>query len=337
MPVIVDAMGGDHAPREIVLGAIEAAREFGVEIVLVGRQAEIEPFGLAGLPITVRNASEVVGMDEHPARALRRKPDCSIRVAASLLKATPGAALVSAGHTGAVMASALLDVGRMKGIERPAIATIMPTLKGDVAVLDVGANVDCKASQLVQFAHMGAAYAQHVLGVERPRVGLLNIGAEAAKGNELCLAAHPQLAASGLNFAGNVEPDQVYEGSVDVVVTDGFAGNIFLKTSEGIAQVFQRLIGEGVRELGDGARTVAPLLARLERFKTSQPAYAGAPLLGIEGACIITHGASRASTMKHAIRLAHRFAASRTLESIRQITREDVSGRRDVAGAQPPV
>jgi len=318
MPVIVDAMGGDYAPHEIVQGAIDAAREFGIEIMLVGQPEALEPFRFEGLPVTVHPASETIGMDEHPALALRKKPDCSIRVAASLLRKTPGAALVSAGHTGAVMAAALLDVGRMEGIERPAIAAVMPTVKGSVVVLDVGANVDCKPSQLVQFAQMGAAYAQYVLSMANPRIGLMNIGSEGAKGNELCLTAHPQLKSCGINFIGNVEPNHVFQGDVDVVVSDGFVGNIFLKTSEAISQVFHRLIEETVKELPFASQILKFLGPRLEKFKTTQPDYAGAPLLGIEGACIITHGASKARTMKHAIQLAQRFATSEAMRSIRQ-------------------
>lgn len=321
MPVIVDAMGGDFAPQEIVQGAILAAREDGVEILLVGRRSELETHPLAGLPITVHDASDVVGMDEHPARAVRKKPDSSIRVCARLLKEYPGSALVSAGHTGAVMTSALMEVGRSAGVERPGIAAVIPTLKSDVVVMDVGANVDCKPSHLVQFAQMGVAYAQHVLGVDKPRVALLNIGSEDAKGNELCLAVFPLLQASGLNFVGNIEPDHLYLGDADVVVTDGFAGNIFLKTSEGLSKVIQRFIGETAAELGDKARALGPLVQRMERFKTDQPSNCGAPLLGIDGACIITHGAARAQTMRHAVGLGAKFAASGAIAAIRAMTR----------------
>lgn len=331
MPVIVDAMGGDFAPQEIVQGAIQAAQD-GVEVLLVGRSAELEGFPLSGLPITLHHASDVVGMDEHPARAVKKKTDSSIRVAANLMKKNPGSALVSAGSTGAVMAAALMELGRMSGVERPGIAAVIPTLKTDAVVMDVGANIDCKPSHLVQFAQMGVAYAQHVLGVDSPRVALLNVGSEEAKGNELCLAAFPLLAKCGLNFVGNIEPDHLYLGDADVVVTDGFAGNIFLKTSEGISKVFQRLVGEAAAELGEKARALGPLIDRMERFKTENPAYAGAPLLGIDGACIITHGAARAGTMRHAIRLGAKFAASGALDAIRATTQ----GRSE-AGVQAPV
>lgn len=317
MPVIVDAMGGDFAPQEIVQGAIQAAREDGVEILLVGRQSALESHALSGLSIRIHDAADVVGMDEHPARAVRKKANSSIRLCARLLKANPGSCLVSAGHTGAVMAAALMEVGRTPGIERPGIGAVIPTLKSGVVVCDVGANVDCKPSHLVQFALMGSAYAQHVLGVDRPRVALLNIGSEEAKGNELCLAVYPLLASAGLNFVGNIEPDHVYLGDADVVVTDGFAGNIFLKTSEGLSKVVQRLIGEAAVELGDKARSLGPLVQRMERFKTDQPSHCGAPLLGIDGACIITHGAARASTMRHAISLGKKFADSGAIAAIR--------------------
>jgi len=330
MPVIVDAMGGDYAPKDIVEGAIQAAREDGIEVILVGRQSELESYPIAGLPVRIHDAPDVVGMDEHPARAVRKKANSSIRVCARLTKQTPGSALVSAGHTGAVMAAALMEIGRSEGVERPGIAAVIPTLKSDAVVCDVGANVDCKPSHLVQFAQMGAAYAQHVLGVDRPRVALLNIGSEEAKGNELCLAAFPLLQACGLNFVGNIEPDHLYLGDADVVVTDGFAGNIFLKTSEGISKLFQRLIGESAAELGEKARALGPLVARLDRFKTDQPANAGAPLLGIDGACLITHGASRASTMKHAVGLAQKFAASGALDAIRTTIRRPEAAQGEV-------
>ena len=323
MPVIVDAMGGDYAPQEIVQGAILAAREDGVEILLVGRHSELESHPLAGLSIRVHDAPDVVGMDEHPARAVRKKANSSIRVCARLLKENPGSALVSAGHTGAVMASALMEVGRTSGVERPGIAAVIPTLKTDAIVMDVGANVDCKPSHLVQFAQMGAAYAQHVLGVDRPRVALLNIGSEDAKGNELCLAAFPLLQAAGLNFVGNIEPDHLYLGDADVIVTDGFAGNIFLKTSEGLSKVVQRFLGETAAELGatnpGGARALGPFIQRMERFKTDSPSTSGAPLLGIDGATIIVHGSARAQTIRHAIGIGHRFASSGAIAAIRAV------------------
>jgi glycerol-3-phosphate acyltransferase PlsX len=316
MPVIVDAMGGDFAPSEIVQGAILAAQD-GVDVLLVGRASELEPSIPAGLPLRVHNAADVVGMDEHPARAVRKKADSSVRVAAKLVKQHPGSAFISAGATGAAMAAALMELGRMQGVERPGIACVIPTLKGDTIVMDVGANVDCKPSHLVQFGQMGNAYAQHVLGIDRPRVALLNIGSEEGKGNELCQAVGPLLAASGLNFVGNLEPDHLYLGDADVVVTDGFAGNIFLKTSEGISKVFQRLIGETAAELGEKARALGPLIARLDRYKPENPANAGAPLLGIDGACIICHGSARAQVIRHAIALGAKFAKSGALEAIR--------------------
>lgn len=320
MPVIVDAMGGDFAPQEIVQGAILAAREDGIEILLVGRTSELEAHAIAGLPIRIVDAQDVVGMDEHPARAVRKKANSSIRVCARLLKENPGSALVSAGATGAVMAAALMEVGRTPGVERPGIACVIPTLKSDTIVMDVGANVDCKPSHLVQFAQMGSAYAQHVLGVDRPRVGLLNIGSEEGKGNELCIAAYPLLQTAGVNFVGNIEPDHLYLGDADVVVTDGFAGNIFLKTSEGLSKVIQRLIGETAAELGEKARALGPLIQRMERYKTDSATTSGAPLLGIDGATIIVHGAARANTMRHAIGIGKRFAGSGAIAAIRAVS-----------------
>ena len=330
MPVIVDAMGGDYAPKDIVEGALMAAREDGIEVILVGRKSELEAFPIAGLPVRIHDAPDVVGMDEHPARAVRKKANSSIRVCARLTREHPGSALVSAGHTGAVMAAALMEIGRSEGVERPGIAAVMPTLKSDVVVCDVGANVDCKPSHIAQFAQMGSAYAQHVLGVDRPRIALLNIGSEEAKGNELCLNVYPLLSKLGLNFVGNIEPDHVWLGDADVVVTDGFAGNIFLKTSEGLSKLFQRFVGETAAELGEKARALGPLVARLERWKTDQPANCGAPLLGIDGPCIITHGAARALTMRHACGLAKKYATSGAIEAIRTTTRRPEQAQGEV-------
>lgn len=328
MPVIVDAMGGDHAPREIVEGAIQAAREFGIEIILVGHRDALAPFDLTGLPITIEHAEQTIGFDEHALKAVRKKPDASIPVAARLAASIPGSALVSAGHTGAVMAAALMALGKAPGVERPAVAALIPTLKGDVVVLDVGANVDCRPSHLVQFAQMGAAYARHVLGIERPRVGLLNIGSEDSKGNELTLASHAALREAPITFVGNIEGDHLFDGEVDVVVTDGFVGNVFLKTSEGISRLITSVIGDVAGEMGEGAAALMPLLGRLERFRTSNPVYAGAPLLGVKGPCLITHGSSKARTMKHAIHLAQKFASSDAVKVIEQIGEGGLAGAR---------
>ena len=318
MPVIVDAMGGDHAPAEVVTGAVAAAREFGIEVVLVGRRCDIEHLDVASPCVSIEHADEVIGFNEHPAMALRRKPTASIVVAAKLAKERPGAALLSAGHTGAVMAAALLSLGRIPGVERPGIAAVIPTEEKSVVVLDVGANVDCKPSHLVQFAIMGTAYARAVLGVDKPTVGLLNIGEEEKKGNELSLAAFKALTtATDIEFRGNVEPSGLYAGQVDVVVTDGFAGNIFLKSSEAVSNILQKLVRQELSSATEaGAAIARGLGARLGRFSTRNPQYAGAPLLGIDGTCIIAHGGSRAETIKHCVVLAEKFAASTAVSFI---------------------
>lgn len=322
MPVIVDAMGGDHAPHEIVKGALGAAQEFGVDIVLVGRESELSKYSVNNPHITVQHAESLVEMHEHPVRALRAKPEASISVAMRLLQATPGAALITAGNTGAAMASALMVLGRLEGIERPAIATTLPTLDGEMIAIDCGANVDCKPGQLLQFGMMGSLYARHVLGVATPRIGLLNNGTEEGKGNEQVREAFELLKASELNFVGNVEGNGVYRGVCDVMVTDGFVGNIFLKTSEGLGEVFFRLLQEAAGEAGAAAEAFRPLQKKLERFNPSSPVHAGAPLLGVEGCVIIAHGAARADTIRNAIQLGTRYAASGALQYIREACRE---------------
>jgi len=319
MPVIVDAMGGDHAPDEIVLGAVAAAREYDIDVILVGDRERLTQFDVASPRVTIEHAATTIGMNEHPAKALRRKPDSSIAVAARLAK-QHDAALLSAGHTGAVMAAALLAWGRVPGIERPGIACVIPTERRPVVVLDVGANVDCKPTHLVQFAIMGSTYARLVLETAQPTVGLLNIGEEEKKGNEQTLAAYQFLAqCPEITFSGNVEPSGLYAGQTDVVVTDGFPGNIFLKTSEAVSGLVQRLITDALAELDLQQPNLAgKLFGRLAKYSPRNPEYAGAPLLGVDGTCIIAHGCARAETIKHCVNLSHRFAASSTLQHIRK-------------------
>lgn len=315
MPVVVDAMGGDFAPEEIVKGAVAAATEFNLEVILVGDKDKIAECGVDTSSVTIKHASDVIGMNEHPAKAIRRKPDSSIAVAAKIAKETSGGSLVSAGHTGAVMAAAVFTFKRIAGVERPGIACVMPTIGNDVIVLDVGANVDCKPSHLEQFATMGSAYARHVLEVENPVVGLLNIGEEAKKGNEQTLATYNLLSESKrINFKGNVEPSGVFSGAADVVVTDGFAGNILLKSSEAISNVLQNIIKKEIGSLSLPPEQIQGFFKSMSRFSTKNPQYAGAPLLGVDGTCIIAHGGSKAATIKHCIALADRFQKSEALE-----------------------
>jgi glycerol-3-phosphate acyltransferase PlsX len=322
MPVIVDAMGGDFAPSEVVQGALLAADQFDIDILLVGQREQIAPL-VAGHPhLRIEHAEEVVGMHEHPARSLKRKPQSSIAVAARLAKDLPGSPLVSAGSTGAVLAAALFIWKRIPGIERPCIAGIMPTTKAPCVIADIGANVDCKPSQICQFALLAATYASHTLGIENPSVGLLNIGAEATKGNEASQVAYQALKElSGIRFLGNVEPEAIYAGEVDVVASDGFAGNIFLKTSEALAHVFHHQI-----EKMSAHPILAPggqhLREKLAHFSPDLSDYAGAPLLGTNGTAIIVHGSARAETVKNAIQVAHRAAQSGYLEHLKDIYRK---------------
>ncbi len=265
MKIAVDAMGGDYAPQAIVAGAVQAAKEFGVGIILVGIQqtveAELKKHPLASsLPIEIRNASQVVDMLDSPATVFRRKKDSSIRVANDLVRSGEAVAVISAGHTGAAMATSLFVLGTVEGVERPAIATMMPTTKGACVVLDVGANVDCKPNHLLQFAIMGEVFAKYLLKNPNPRVGLLSIGEEATKGNELTKEAFKLLTETSLNFVGNVEGRDIMMGNADVIVCDGFIGNVVLKTSEAVAEAIGSLIRENI---GDNPlRKIGYLLMR---------------------------------------------------------------------------
>jgi glycerol-3-phosphate acyltransferase PlsX len=310
MKIAVDAMGGDYAPAEIVKGAVDACAQFGLSVVLVGDEAlvrrELEKYPASRLPIEIKHASEVIAMDEHPANAVRRKGDSSIVVAASLVSSGDADAVVSAGNTGAAMAVATLKIGRIAGIDRPAIGTLLPTINGKVVMLDAGANVDCSVENLLQFAVMGSEYARLVLKVSNPRVGLLSIGEEPTKGNELTKAANARLRISNLNFIGNVEGKDIFRGIADVVVCDGFAGNIVLKVGEGMAEFVldclkQALQSSTIAKLG--ALLASPALKRA-KAKLDYAEYGGAPLLGVNGVCIICHGRSNSRAIANAIKAA---------------------------------
>lgn len=326
MRVAIDAMGGDHAPEEIVLGAIEAVREYNCEVVLVGDEHKIqqvlEKHNATGIPqIFVHHASEVIEMHEHPAAALRKKKDASVVVATRLVKEKDCQAVISAGSTGAAVAAALLGLGRIKGIERPSIATPIPNLTGTTVLLDSGANVDSKPRHLVQGAIMGSLYSQYVLGVDSPRVGLLNIGEEDTKGNEQTLATYPLLQKlHTIQFIGNVEGRDIPKGTVDVVICDGFVGNVVLKFGEGLSSAIMQLIKEAIYSSGLLAKMasllVLPALKGLKK-KMDYAEYGGAPLLGVEGGCIICHGSSKAKAIKNAIRVASEFTEKKVVEHIR--------------------
>ncbi len=317
MKIAVDVMGTDYGPKELVLGAVNAVRQFGCEAVLVGDKQTIQDYLVQyhadkESKITIVHASQVIAMNEHPANAVRTKKDASIVVAAKLLHDGACDALVSAGSTGAATAAAMFGVGRIKGVERPTIATPIPSLKGTTVMLDSGANVDIKPAAMVQNAIMGSVYAEKILKIDSPRVGLLNIGEEETKGNEQALATRPLLvAAKNIRFIGNVEGRDITKGTVDVVVCDGFVGNVVLKFAEGMANSLKQMVKEAVLDGGIVAKLAGlllkPALSKLsKRLDASE--YGGAPLLGIRAPYIICHGSSKAKAITSAIRVAMDFA-----------------------------
>lgn len=331
-PVIaLDAMGGDQAPGEIVKGAVTAARELGVRVALVGPRERIivELAKHGGMPesITVVEASQVIGMDEEPARAARQKKESSIVAGLRMLRQQEAAAFVSAGNTGAVMAGAIMYVGRVRGIERPSLAGLMP-LSGRLTVfLDVGANADVKPVYLLQFAQMAAAYMERVWKVTRPSVALLNIGEEPSKGSTLAQEAYDLLSHSGLKFVGNLEGRDVPFGKVDVIVTDGFTGNVVVKTMEGMADY---IMGEIRSAIKSRPWYMAAGLALMPAFnavrrKTDYREYGAGPLLGINGLVFIGHGRSDAKAIVSALRVAREAVQSGMLEAIREIAPARVS------------
>jgi glycerol-3-phosphate acyltransferase PlsX len=314
LKIALDAMGGDFAPRETVYGAVSACREFNAEVILVGNEAELQEqlkgINTAGLKLDIQHASETIAMDEHPATAVRHKKDSSLVVANRLVKQGVAAAVISAGNTGAAMAASLFGLGRIDGVDRPAIATPMPTKDGVCVILDAGANADCEPENLVQFALMGAVYAEKVLNLSTPRIGLLSIGEEETKGNKLIVAAHQLLKNSSLNFIGNVEGRDVHRGACEVIVCDGFVGNVVLKLTEGLASV---LFGQIKAMINSNLMTkIGGLLLQkgFQRLKVQldDTEYGGAPLLGLNGVSIISHGNSKAKAIKNAIRVALRAA-----------------------------
>jgi len=329
--IAVDAMGGDNAPHAVVSGAVHAARELGVGIILVGIEQSIKTelkkhIHTKSLPIEIRNATQVVDMLDSPATVFRRKKDSSIRVANDLVKNGEAVAVISAGHSGAAMATSLFVLGPIEGVERPAIATIMPTVKGRSIVLDVGANVDCKPVHLLQFAVMGAVFAKYVLGNLNPRVGLLSIGEEETKGNELTKEAFKLLTETSMNFIGNVEGRDVISGKADVIVCDGFIGNVVLKAAEAVAEAIGIMIRENIgenliRKLG--YLLMKPAFYALKR-RVDYAEYGGAPLLGVDGISIISHGRSSARAIRNAIGVAATFAEGEVNKHIREDIQNNV-------------
>jgi glycerol-3-phosphate acyltransferase PlsX len=321
--IAVDAMGGDHAPRPEVEAAVLAAREFGVRVLLVGQPAvvkhELARHAHRGLPLEIVPASEAITMKDSPTQAFRKKKDSSVHVAARLVRAGQVDGLVSAGNTGAVMAVARFLLGTLPSVDRAALAAPFPTMRGGASVLlDVGANVDSKAAHLEQFAVMGEMYYRAIFGTRRPKVGLLSIGQEEMKGNELTREAHARLKRLPLNFVGNVEGRDVFAGNVDVIVCDGFIGNVALKISEGVAQLIVGLLKDALRSTLTAQ--VGSLLSRraFEGFKKKidYSEYGGAPLLGVRGVTVIAHGSSNANAIKNAIRVAAGLARAKMNEKI---------------------
>jgi glycerol-3-phosphate acyltransferase PlsX len=322
MRITIDAMGGDHAPSQIVAGAVMAARELGVEILLVGPddrlRTELATHRVSDHHVRVVHAPDVVEMHESPTTAVRRKPDNSITRALELVRSGQADAFFSAGNTGAAMAAALFTLGRIDGIDRPAIATVLPTLKGRVILVDVGANVDCKPRHLLQFAIMASVYAERVLAIPSPRVGLLSNGEEATKGNDLVLRTGELLRETDLNYIGHVEGRDVFFGGADIVVCDGFVGNVLLKLGEGMAIGLFQIIREEVRRSTRAKIAVWLLRPRLRalRRRIDYTEYGGAPLLGVRGVCIIGHGSSDARAVFSAIRVAQDSVRGRIVDTI---------------------
>lgn len=319
MDVAVDAMGGDGAPDVEVQGALEASRELGIGVTLVGKKELIEKSlhgGRNAAKVTIHPCDEWIGMDEPPLKAVKKKKDASIRVAFDLVKKKQVCAVVSAGNSGATMAAGVLTLGRMKGAERPAIASVFPGRKGPVVLIDVGANVDCRPKHLFQFGIMAHAFANVCLGIKDPKIGLLSIGEEGGKGNEQVKLTHGLFEASTLNFWGNVEGRDLFTGEVDIIVCDGFVGNVALKLTEGMAESFAMMLKQEMTSSCAGK--TALLLGRrsLERFteKLDYAEYGGAPLLGVNGVGIICHGSSSPKAIKNAIKLAARYSENNTLE-----------------------
>jgi glycerol-3-phosphate acyltransferase PlsX len=315
LPIAVDAMGGDRAPTEIVRGALRAAGEHGIAVTLVGRreavEAELRSAGTT-IPdgITIVDAREVIEMNEHPANAVRAKRDSSLVRSCALVAAGQARAAVSAGNSGAMLAAALFTIKRIAGISRPAIGASFPSDAGQTFILDVGANTDCKPEWLAQFALMGDVYARTMLGIARPRVGLLSNGEESEKGSELVQAAHPLIAALPIDFVGNVEGKDLFRGGCDVAVTDGFTGNVVLKVAEGIGDfLFASIAREARKSLGGkvGGALLKPKLRPL-RDRVDYRKTGGALLLGVAGEVVIAHGRSDAEATMNAIRVAARAA-----------------------------
>lgn len=313
MRIAVDAMGGDHAPGVVVAGAIQAARDYDVRIILVGDQnliqSELEKYPKVPSSITIHHAGSFIRMDESAAISIRRKKDASISICADLVKDGQADAIVTAGHTGAAVVACTLKLRLLEGIERPGIGILLPTLGTPTLLIDVGANIDVKPMHLFQYAAMGDVYFRYILKKNRPSIGILNIGEEESKGTEYIKEAHQLLDKSRLHFIGNVEGRDIFNGTVDIVVCDGFVGNVVLKVSESIADVIGKLLKQELKKNWMtmlGALLAKPAFDAL-RKEVDYSEYGGAPLLGVAGNCIISHGSSNARAIRNAIRVASEF------------------------------
>jgi glycerol-3-phosphate acyltransferase PlsX len=324
--VALDAMGGDNAPGEIVLGAVQAAREYGIGVYLVGREdairAELAKYDTQGLDLPIIHTDEAIEMDEHPATAVRRKKNASMTLALQLVRDGAAVGAVSAGNSGAMMAASLFTLKRIEGVDRPALGGVLPTRDSVCLVIDMGANTDCKPEYLLQFALMGSSYMERIFAVPSPRVGLLSNGEEETKGNELVQQAHQLLKASaatlGLNFIGNVEGRDIPAGNADVVVCDGFVGNVVLKLSEGLAESLLGILRTQMTSSLPNKLAAAVLRPGLRKVfrRLDYAEYGGVPLLGVNGSAIISHGRSNAKAIKNAVRVARQTAETNVAGAI---------------------
>lgn len=334
MRIALDAMGGDYAPEVVVEGGVWAARQFEEEVILVGREEvirqELEQHDTSDLSLPIVHASQVIKMTDKPAPAVKAKKDSSMVVGMDLVKRGEAQAFVSAGNSGGVMVAALFRLGRMKGIQRPALSAILPTPKEPICILDVGANTDCKPEYLLQFAIMGKVYVEKVMEVPSPRVGIVSNGEEEGKGNQLVLDTYPLLKESGLNFIGNVEGKDVLFGLAQVVVTDGFTGNVMVKLMEGVAGFLGEVIEEEIKRsplTALGGLLAKPAFSRMKK-RLDYSEYGGAPLLGVNGVVIVGHGRSNAKAVKNAIGVAKQAVEGGMIEAIKEEIERRVEGER---------
>lgn len=323
MRIVLDAMGSDRYPQPDVEGAVQAAREFGVDIVLVGQrevvEQELAKHDVSGLPLSIVHASQVLEMTDEPALAAKSKKDSSMVVGMRMLAQKEVDAFVSAGNSGGVLAVALLNLGRIRGVKRPALSAVLPARTGGCLLLDVGANADCKPLYLHQFAIMGSIYAKQVMGIAQPRVAIVSNGEEEGKGSTLVKETYPLLKHSDLNFVGNAEGKDILSGLADVIVTDGFTGNVAVKLAEGVAGFILEVLEEEIRSrplATVGALLAKPAFGQVKK-RLDYREYGGAPLLGVDGTVIVGHGRSDALAIKNAIRMAKQAVEEDTVNAIR--------------------